>query len=526
MKEVHVIPASREFNTRQSISTLGSKRRVAGYARVSTDSEDQYASYEAQVDYYTSMIRSHTEWEFAGMYTDEGISGTSTAKREGFKQMISHALSGKIDLIITKSVSRFARNTVDSLQTIRNLKEHKVEVYFEKEAIKTFDSKGELLITIMSSLAQEESRSISENVKWGRRKRFADGQVTVCYTRFLGYDKGPDGNLVVNPQQAKLVRYIFSLFLQGLTFYGIAKRLESEGHKTGTGNSTWHESSVRTILTNEKYKGDALLQKYYISDFLTKKPVVNKGEVPQYYVEKNHEAIITAEVFDMVQKEIEYRSKHVETTRGAHIFSGRITCGHCGAMYGSKIWHSTSKYRKVVWQCNGRYVDRYHKCPSPNLTEVEVKQWFVKAVNQLVGNKDEIIRNFEAIKDSVFDSSDDEAKLKSLETERLEIIKNMDRLTAENASMAMDQVGYQERNGRLSDRYHEVEERISEVKHAMQDRQYRKTKTELFLKSLKNQESLVTEFSDHLWHSLADHAEVQGKDDIRFTFKNGVEIKV
>jgi hypothetical protein len=150
----------------------------------------------------------------------------------------------------------------------------------------------------------------------------------------------------------------------------------------------------------------------------------------------------------------------------------------------------------------------------------------VKAVNQLVGNKDEIIRNFEAIKDSVFDSSDDEAKLKSLETERLEIIKNMDRLTAENASMAMDQVGYQERNGRLSDRYHEVEERISEVKHAMQDRQYRKTKTELFLKSLKNQESLVTEFSDHLWHSLADHAEVQGKDDIRFTFKNGVEIKV
>jgi hypothetical protein len=195
-------------------------------------------------------------------------------------------------------------------------------------------------------------------------------------------------------------------------------------------------------------------------------------------------------------------------------------------MYGSKIWHSTSKYRKVVWQCNGRYVDRYHKCPSPNLTEVEVKQWFVKAVNQLVGNKDEIIRNFEAIKDSVFDSSDDEAKLKSLETERLEIIKNMDRLTAENASMAMDQVGYQERNGRLSDRYHEVEERISEVKHAMQDRQYRKTKTELFLKSLKNQESLVTEFSDHLWHSLADHAEVQGKDDIRFTFKNGVEIKV
>jgi len=526
MRSVRVIPATRDLSTGQQTNHFTPKRRVAGYARVSTDSEDQYASYEAQVDYYTTMIKANAEWEFVGIYTDEGISGTSTNRREGFNRMIDDALAGKIDLIVTKSVSRFARNTVDSLQTIRKLKEHKVEVSFEKEGIRTFDSKGELLITIMSSLAQEESRSISENVKWGRRKRFADGQVTVCYTRFLGYDKGSDGNLVVNPEQAKQVRYIFSLFLQGLTFHGIAKRLESEGHKTGTGNSAWHFTAVKHILTNVKYKGDALLQKYYIADFLTKKPVVNKGEVPQYYVQNNHEAIITPDVFDLVQKEIEYRSKHVETTRGAHIFSGRIKCGHCGAMYGSKIWHSKDKYRKVVWQCNGRYVDRHHKCPSPNLTEAEVKQRFVKAVNQLVGNKDEIIRSFEAIKDSIFNSSDDEAKLKILETERLKIIQDMDRLTAENASMAMDQAVYQGRNGRLSDHYHEVETRISEVKHAMQDRQYRKTKAELFLNSLWKQEEVVAEFSEHLWHSLADHAEVQGKDDIRFTFKNGMEIKV
>jgi hypothetical protein len=195
-------------------------------------------------------------------------------------------------------------------------------------------------------------------------------------------------------------------------------------------------------------------------------------------------------------------------------------------MYGSKIWHSKDKYRKVVWQCNGRYVDRYHKCPSPNLTEAKVKQRFVKAVNQLVGNKDEIIKSFEVIEDSVFYSSNDEAKLKNLETERLEIIGDMDQLAAENASMAMDQAVYQEKYRRLSDRYHEVENQISEVKHAIQDRRYRKTKTELFLKRIKNQEGLVTEFSDHLWLSLTDHAEVQGKDDIWFTFKNGMEIKV
>lgn len=525
MRAIRVIPAVRDFSSGQSIHALAPKRRVAGYARVSTDSDDQYASYEAQVDYYTSMIKANAEWEFVGIYTDEGISGTSTNRREGFKRMLDDALAGKIDLIVTKSVSRFARNTVDSLSTIRKLKEHKVEVYFEKESIKTFDSKGELLITIMSSLAQEESRSISENVKWGRRKRFADGQVTVPFTRFLGYDKGPDGTLVVNAEQAKLVRHIFSLFLQGLTFHGIAKRLESEGYITVTGKSVWHSSTIHQVLTNVKYKGDALLQKYYIADFLTKKPVVNNGEVPQYYVEKNHEAIIAPEVFDLVQKEIKHRKENAEAMKGKHLFSGRIRCGHCGGTYGPKVWHSKNRYRKVIWQCNEKYAHRHNTCTAPNLSETELQQLFIKAVNKLIGNKDGIIRNFEAIKDSIFDSSDDKAKLRSLEAERLEIIGGMDRLTAENASTAMDQEVYQERYERLSDRYQEIVAQISVLNNAIQDRRYRKTKTELFLKDLSKQAGVVSEFSDHLWYSLADHAEVHGKDDVRFTFKNGMEIR-
>ncbi|NCA74667.1 MAG: recombinase family protein, partial [Gammaproteobacteria bacterium] len=302
MREVRVIPAIREFATGQGFDHLRPKRKVAGYARVSTDRDDQFASYEAQVDYYTTMIKANVEWEFVGIYTDEGISGTSTNRREGFKQMISDALSGKIDLIVTKSVSRFARNTVDSLTTIRSLKENKVEVYFEKENIKTFDSKGELLITIMSSIAQEESRSISENVKWGRRKRFADGIFSLPYSHFLGYDRGPEGTLVVNPEQARTVRYIYALFLQGMSFNGIAAKLTAEGFGTPGGQARWHDSTVSGILSNEKYKGDALLQKYYIPDFLTKKAVVNKGEVPQYYVQGNHEAIIDPEIFDLVQQ--------------------------------------------------------------------------------------------------------------------------------------------------------------------------------------------------------------------------------
>ncbi|MDD3996187.1 MAG: recombinase family protein [Sphaerochaetaceae bacterium] len=525
MRAVRVIPAVRDYSTGQATDSFAPKRRVAGYARVSTDSDDQYASYEAQVDYYTTMIKANTEWEFVGIYTDEGISGTSTNRREGFKRMIDDALAGKIDLIVTKSVSRFARNTVDSLSTIRKLKEHKVEVYFEKESIKTFDSKGELLITIMSSLAQEESRSISENVKWGRRKRFADGQVTVCYTRFLGYDKGPDGNLMVNPQQAKLVRYIFSLFLQGLTFHGIAKRLESEGHKTGTGNSAWHSSAVKHILTNVKYKGDALLQKYYIADFLTKKPIVNKGEVPQYYVEKNHEAIITPEIFDLVQKEIEYRAQHVETRNGTHVFSGRIRCGACGGLFGPKIWHSKSKYRKVVWQCNEKYADRHHKCSTPHLYEDALQDLFVQAVNMVISRKDEIIRTLEKITEDIFDTSADEAQLEAAKVERRKVVSRMEQLNTENANVAMDQAAYQDRFKQLSKEYTEVNKQLSALEGAIHERKSRKTKTELFLRGLKKQKNVVTEFTETLWHALADHAVVNSKEDVRFIFKNGLEIK-
>ena len=229
-RKVTTIPATINKFTAKPVDSK-KKRRVAGYARVSTDHEDQQTSYDAQVDYYTNYIHSREDWEFAGLYSDEGISATNTKKRDGFNRMIADALDGKIDLIITKSVSRFARNTVDSLSTIRKLKENNIECYFEKENIWTFDSKGELLLTIMSSLAQEESRSISENVTWGHRKRFADGKVSLAYSRFLGYDKGPDGTLVVNPEQAKTVKLIYKLFLDGLTMQPSLMSLRREASR-------------------------------------------------------------------------------------------------------------------------------------------------------------------------------------------------------------------------------------------------------------------------------------------------------
>ena len=249
-KNVTTIPPTISKYTATPLTST-KKRRVAAYARVSTDKEEQQNSYEAQVDYYTTYIKGRSDWIFVKVYSDEGTTGCNTKKRDGFNSMVEDALDGKIDLILTKSVSRFARNTVDSLTTIRKLKENGTEVYFEKENIWTFDSKGELLLTIMSSLAQEESRSISENCTWGWRKRCADGKVSVPFGRFLGYDRGEDGNLVVNEEQAALVKRIYSMFLIGLSPAAIARKLTAEVIPTPGGKQNWNASCIRSILTND-----------------------------------------------------------------------------------------------------------------------------------------------------------------------------------------------------------------------------------------------------------------------------------
>lgn len=316
--KITVIPQSKKMFSSEPLKPTD-KRKVAAYARVSTDQDEQLNSYEAQVDYYTTFISAHDEWSFVGIYTDEGISGTSTARRTGFKRMVADALEGKIDLIVTKSVSRFARNTVDSLTVIRLLKEHGVEVYFEKESIWTFDSKGELLITIMSSLAQEESRSISENITWGQRKRFADGRVSIAYGQFLGYNRSEDGKMVIDEDEAEIVRTIYRLCMLGFSPTAIADYLTEHEISTPSGKERWHASVVRSILRNEKYRGDALLQKTFTIDFLKKKLKVNEGEVPMYYVHEDHEAIIDPYEFELVQAEIEsshdngmrYKHKHI-----------------------------------------------------------------------------------------------------------------------------------------------------------------------------------------------------------------------
>lgn len=517
-RKVTVIPAVEVFIP-TNIESNSRLKRVAAYARVSTENEEQLSSYEAQVDHYTRYIKANAEWKFVEVYADEGISATSTKKRDGFNRMITDALEGKIDLIITKSVSRFARNTVDTLTTVRKLKDKSVEVYFEKENIYTLDSKGELLITIMSSLAQEESRSISENVTWGQRKRFADGKVSLPYKQFLGYEKGEDGLPKIIESEAKTVRLIYKLFLEGKATSWIAKYLTEYKISSPAGKDKWQETTVRSILKNEKYKGDAILQKSFTVDFLTKKKKINEGEVPQYYVENSHPAIISSEVFDLVQAEFERRRSDRGLRRSNSCFSGKIICGECGGFYGNKTWHSNSKYRKVIWRCNHKY-DNNEKCKTPHIYEDKLKELFVKAFNEMIENKGEILRDYKEIIEVLGDTSKLEKEKLQLENEAEVLIELLKKHVERNAHAALNQEEYESKYNELGNKYEQVKERIEEIEKKIFSQKIKLNNMKDFIERLEEQEGLITEFDEELWLGTIGKVIINKEKKISFEFKD------
>ncbi|WP_445293144.1 recombinase family protein [Cytobacillus sp. FSL R7-0680] len=377
---------------------------MAAYCRVSTDQLEQLSSYEAQVEYYTTYISNHTDYELAGIYADEGISGTNTKKREQFNKMIKDCKSGKIDMIITKSISRFARNTLDCLNFVRKLKDLGIGVIFEKENINTLDAKGEVLLSILSSLAQDESRSISENSTWGIRRRFEQGKVTLNHTKFMGYDKDDDDNLIINKPQAKVVRRIFKDYLDGKGPNRIARELEEEGVPNWNGKAKWYEGSIRKMLSNEKYKGDALLQKTYTVDYLTKKRVENTGQIPRYYVENNHPPIIERDMWEAVQLEMErkkaFAEKHgfyrVDYGSADNPFAGKVICGDCSSAFGRKVWNSNDeRFRRRVWRCNKKYPEKGKKgCSNTHIEDKALYQIFINVFNAILENKDYFMRKW------------------------------------------------------------------------------------------------------------------------------------
>ena len=384
-------------------STQYTRKRVAAYCRVSTKQEEQLNSYEVQVKYYTERINRENGWQLAGIYADKGITGTSTRKRDEFNKMIKACRRHKIDMIITKSISRFARNTVDCLKYVRLLKELGVDVYFEEQGIHSTDPGAEFYITIYGSIAQSESENISHNVAWGKAQSAKEGNVFFAYKSFLGYRKGADGKPEIDPEQAAIVRSIYEQFLAGKSMQDIANELTGQGVPTPSGKSKWQATVIRSILSNEKYKGDALRGKTYIEDCISKKVRVNTGERPQYYIENNHPAIIDSATFGRVQEELARRAgkrkvKQVGTKTeqgkycGKYALTELLICGECGTPYRRCTW-TVGGQKKIVWRCISRldYGKKYcHQ--SPTMEEASLQDAIMETILKTAKVNPEILQ--------------------------------------------------------------------------------------------------------------------------------------
>lgn len=380
-REVNVIRSNSEIGENGQPERLGRRLKVAAYCRVSTEEEEQESSYNIQIAYYTELIQNNLEWIFAGIYADEGITGTSTKKRDDFNRLIQDCMAGRIDLVITKSISRFARNTLDCLKYVRLLKERDIAVYFEKENLNTMDETSEMVLTILSSLAQEESRSISTNVHWGIAKRYEKGEVRVNTNRFLGFTRNESHEIVVDIEEAITVRRIFRYYFEGNSVGMIKKRMEAEGFLTGAGKTQWWANSIDRMLDNEKYMGDALLQKTYTVDYLTKKRVKNNGQLNQYYVNDCLDVIIPPKIYYKIQEmKAEKRalgnrsSKEQILPKGRrksrYVLSDLMVCAECGHYYRRVPWMNRYGEKRYVWRCINRLEHGTEFCKkSPTIDE-------------------------------------------------------------------------------------------------------------------------------------------------------------
>lgn len=495
------------------------KLRVAAYCRVSTDSDEQATSYEAQVEHYTDYITKNPEWELAGIFADDGKSGTNTKKRDDFNRMIESAMNGDIDMIITKSISRFARNTLDCLRFIRKLKEKNIPVYFEKEAINTMDAKGEVLLTIMASLAQQESQSMSQNVKLGFQYRFQQGKVMVNHSRFLGYTKDENGNLVIDPVGAEVVKRIYREYLQGFSMDKIAAGLMRDGILTGAGNKKWWTSTINQILRNEKYMGDALLQKTYTTDYLEKTRVKNNGLVPQYYVEGSHEAIIPKELFLEVQDEL-VRRRIVHTSSNGtkrtyssnHCFSQIIFCGNCNEIFRRIHWNNHG-CKSIVWRCESRLTNTGVSCRARTVNEEYLISIVLKAINTILLEKSSYLDILQHNIAMVIQNS------KAADVE--EINRRLDELQQELIKKANNREAYDDVADEIF-RLRDIKEKSdSELQHR---EEHLRRITDL-CDFIHGQPSEITEFDEVLFRRLIGKITVYD-DKFTITFKSGVSVDI
>ena len=528
-RRVRVIPATK---TQGAIhSTHDGKKRVAAYCRVSTDSEEQLNSYEAQKSYYTQKIEESSDWEMAEIYADEGISGTSMKKRTEFKKMITACKRGHIDLIITKSLSRFARNTVDCLETVRLLKANGIGVYFEKENINTLTESSEFLITLFSGFAQAESESLSKNVAWGWRKSAEAGNVYFQYKRMLGYRKGTDGQPEIVPEEAKIIRRIYRRYLAGCSLGQIKQELEQDNIPTAQKVERWSSAVIHNILTNEKYMGDALLQKTYITDCISKKVKKNMGERPMYYVENNHPAIIPRETFDQVQKEMTRRSSKRKVLQksgktelgkysGKYALTELLVCGECGSPYKRVTWARNGK-KRIVWRCVSRLEFGTKYCHnSPTLDESRLHNAILAAMNEYAAIRQEVCPDVLAMVE--------EAKraMSQAGAMLLELTKRMDEVSQEQSDVLdrlLANMADAELNARmkaLTDEKEALKAQILKVQQKEVSMAEQAAKRQQMWDSLKECSAGYTEFDDEFVRQIIRKITVEDAETIHVHFRD------
>ena len=521
MKQVQVLEATKaapNSNGRRTAGIQIERIRVAAYCRVSTDGDEQLGSFESQKAYYEQKIKQNKEWVSAGIFADEAITGTKVDKREGFQEMIRKCQNGEIDMILTKSISRFSRNTQDIIKYVRMLRDRNIAIVFEKENINTLDMNGEMLLTILSSLSQGEVESLSENVKMGLKMKMKRGEL-VGFNGCLGYDYHPDTkSITVNEQEAETVRFIYNMYLQGYGSSTIAKRLTEMGVKNKLGKVEWHDHGVMGIIKNEKYKGDILLGKTFTVDPISKRRLAKMGEEDRYYIRDHHEPIVSREVWD---KADEIRLKRVkprlmentgnrERYTRQFTFSSMLECGYCGHKLSRRTRHQTTTTKKPVWQCMNAIKNGISSCPNCKaIDEVIIENAFVDAFQLLADNFDDVLDSVLNTIEDVLKDDTELKRVKQLEKDISSIETKKSRLTDLLIDGKIEQEDYDEKKLSFQRKLHQMTEEKAYLEENIGQQKNISKRMDQLRKTLEN-EDILDEFDRIVFESIVEKVIVGG----------------
>lgn len=539
MSKVEVIRANSDLANQKRGKEI-KQLRVAAYCRVSTDSEDQLSSYKSQVSYYSDLIRKNVEWVLADIYADEAITGTQVTKREDFQRMINDCMNGDIDMVITKSISRFARNTLDTLKYVRMLKERDIAVYFEDEKINTLTMDGELLLVVLSSVAQQEVENISANVKKGLKMKMQRGEL-VGFQGCLGYDYHPeDKSISVNEKEAEIVRYIFQRYVEGAGGSIISRELENLGYKTKRGTPTWAETTVLGIIKNEKYKGDILMGKTFTLDPISKRRLENFGEEDQYYLRNHHEPIVSAEIFDKAQeiRKRRNRGRNTVAKNGGkrekfsrkYAFSCMIDCAYCGGTLTRRRWHSGTKYNKTIWQCVTSTKKGKKFCPdSKGLPKEAIEKAFLESYRIMCNNNKDVLEEFLQRMEEALSSNTIQKELSKIEREVQGLENKKNKLVDMRLEDIIDKETYEEKYNTLMQEINEkVQKREKSLSNLEEEKDIKKRL--LAFKKVLEQNEVIDTFDRYVFESVVEKVIVGGIDEdgnkdpamITFVYKTGL----